>query len=618
MNKRIIIFFGLLLMICSVEALPIYKEYADSTTNTYDNNPEKLNDGNWSNTGSCGSKPCYFLENYSYVNTSFTPVSYQVKYSNNVAVGTLVNLTIPAQCKSDIVKFNITAVSDAVTTVSCYNGSAWVLLSSLDTFIAIIYETGLWVNDSYNESITSCSSVYSAYSVVNSNNNNITEVNLSNITYVSQNLTNVFASSPYGIKTGTTNVLWVNTTGVTFFVVYFSGDDRAANLTIRTTSGTRNISLSNSNFTFPTPLYQINAVKESNNQPITITPLESQSISIRCLNNLYLSSNLTSLNKTSIFIALNNLPAQIRLDSVYSDGTRSYRAVIPTLINGNYSIYMVDYPLKIPVYTEFDIADLLKEYLGGILYVQGYVNSQLVNISSGYIEADNTYRVYLSDTQQYQVLISQADGSNLVNSGWIIGTTSTTIRTITLIRDQNTPYTTLDGITVFVNPVLGNGSIEMGFTDVTGTSTVQFSIFKRNNTVPMMILNASNVSTYNISFQPNDTSAFYIVGVNITRNGLNWSGSKFISIKNNTINLNLPDRFLGSNKTTWMQIISLFIINAIGMMFTAYYIGPGALILALGIIFISFIGWFSLSPIIWGLCLLIAIITNMTKQRRLG
>ncbi|RLF98368.1 MAG: hypothetical protein DRN49_06000 [Thaumarchaeota archaeon] len=331
------------------------------------------------------------------------------------------------------------------------------------------------------------------------------------------------------------------------------------------------------------------------------------------------SADLKAINQTKLIIATETIPDILR---IYVDqaGTSYFRDQIPEAEVEDINFYLVNLDVASLVLIKWVLKDYTHAFEQGILTIKRYINSTLIEETSGRFEADNTLYTYLLPDMRYSLSIKK--GSSVKSLGWVTITPGDFEKTITLYG------------TALSYDLKASFFENVRYTIKANESYICFSYqddYKETEWVYWAVLNTSNEA---ILFEDNVTastySGCYLVPVS---NESYYVKIVFAHPRGSIVSLGTVVQagvvkllealeFTGeivglSNKTFWL-VVSLMGIACFGLAFGAIESRIGAILIVVFTILFSYFGWLPLMESLAGkliifILLILAFIANVRK-----
>ncbi|RLI80117.1 hypothetical protein DRP04_08525, partial [Archaeoglobales archaeon] len=331
------------------------------------------------------------------------------------------------------------------------------------------------------------------------------------------------------------------------------------------------------------------------------------------------SADLKAINKTKLIIATETIPDILRI-YVDQSGTSYFRDQIPEAEVEDINFYLVNLDVASLVLIKWVLKDYTHAFEQGILTIKRYINSTLIEETSGRFEADNTLYTYLLPDMRYSLSIKK--GSSVKALGWVTITPGDFEKTITLYG------------TALSYDLKASFFENVRYTIKANESYICFSYqddYKETEWVYWAVLNTSNEA---ILFEDNVTastySGCYLVPVS---NESYYVKIVFAHPRGSIVSLGTVVQagvvkllealeFTGeivglSNKTFWL-VVSLMGIACFGLAFGAVESRIGAILIAVFTIIFSYFGWLPLMESLAGkliifILLILAFIANVRR-----
>lgn len=474
---------------------------------------------------------------------------------------------------------------------------------------------------------TSCLSNYSLASLVSiPSGMNITLVNLSGMpTYLSSNLSNVFASVPSWINSSYPLSLFVNSTGQASVSIYVGSTGTQSNAQ-GSSSFDYAVNISSANFTQYYPFYILNVREMTQGTIWDYDDSNSTTLRVVCNEGGYTEINLETFNETTL--QMGTIVQPYRFLITYSAvGWNLYTTQAP---NSNFStlgLYLINPATNTtPVMMTFEMRDLSMLFFGARVELTTYVDGNLTMVASDYFEADNRAHFYLVDKDRYILTIEKDDESRQI--GWL-----------TVLSLVDTDITiTLTGITG-VEDLTRQKYFSYGFRNDFNSTTLSLvysdssggvqdvGFFVYNSSESLLYEGHSSAQNATMNFITNTSNKTFIVRMTVNHSLMGFQEvRRALGIYNETLRVldfgQIQNTPLGISSDTWYKIAGIGMMLMTASIFGAVSAGAGAIILGFQGLLFNYFGWFATGALqmalypIFALFIFVAVVSKLSDKRR--
>ena len=331
------------------------------------------------------------------------------------------------------------------------------------------------------------------------------------------------------------------------------------------------------------------------------------------------SADLKAINQTDLIIATETIPDILR---IYVDqrGASYFRDQVPESEVEDINFYLVNLDVASLVLIKWVLKDYTHFYEQGILTIKRYINSTLIEETSGRFEADNTLYTYLLPDMRYSLSIKK--GSSVKSLGWVTITPGDFEKTITIYGtalEYNLKASFFDNVkyTITANESYICFSYEDAYQE---TEWVYWAVMNTSNEAILYEDNVTASSYSGCYLVPVSNQSYYVRIVfahprgSVVEIGTVVQAGVVALLKT----LEFTGEIVGlSNKTFWL-IVGLMGIACFGLAFGALESRIGAILIVVFTLIFSYFGWLPLMESFTGkliifILLILAFVVNVRK-----